>query len=117
MRPGVGGPSNQDHDDEHGGDGDRPIVARQGQVRQIGGHRNSSNVFLTRRTRSAPMLTAASKMMPSNSGCSSGAISKTRKKKEITRNMRAPKIEPIAPPVPPNSEVPPMTTAAIELSV
>ena len=56
-------------------------------------------------------------MIPSNSGCSSGAMSKMRKKKEITRRTRAPKIEPIAPPVPPSSEVPPITTAAIELSV
>ena len=36
------------------------------------GHRNSSSVFLTRNTRSAPMLTAARRMIPSNSGCSSG---------------------------------------------
>ena len=33
------------------------------------------------------------------------------------RKISAPKIEPIALPEPPNSEMPPMTTAAIELSV
>ncbi len=44
-------------------------------------------------------------------------MSKMRKKKEITRKMSAPKIEPIALPVPPSSEVPPMTTAAIEFKV
>ena len=31
--------------------------------------------------------------------------------------VKAPKIEPIAEPKPPNSDVPPITTAAIELSV
>ena len=70
-----------------------------------------------RSTRSAPMLTAASRMMPSKSGCSNGAMSKIRKKNEITRRISAPKIEPIALPVPPSSDVPPMTTAAIEFSV
>ena len=63
------------------------------------------------------MLTAARRMIPSNSGCSSGAILKMRKKKEMTRRISAPKTEPIAPPVPPSSEVPPITTEAIELSV
>ena len=37
--------------------------------------------------------------------------------KDMTRKIKAPKIEPIAPPVPPISDVPPITTAAIELSV
>ena len=41
------------------------------------------------------MLTAASRISPSNSGCSSGAMSKMRKKKEMTRRISAPKIEPI----------------------
>ena len=40
-----------------------------------------------------------------------------RKQNEIARSTRAPKIEPMAPPEPPNSEVPPITTAAIEFSV
>ena len=44
-------------------------------------------------------------------------MSKMRKLKEMTRRTSAPKIEPMAPPVPPSSEVPPMTTAAIEFSV
>ena len=63
------------------------------------------------------MLTAASRIRPSNSGCSKGAMSKMRKKKEMTRKIMAPKIEPMALPVPPSSEVPPMTTEAMELSV
>ncbi len=63
------------------------------------------------------MLTAASRMMPSNSGCSSGAMSKMRKKYEMTRRISAPNTEPIAPPLPPSSEVPPITTAAIEFKV
>ena len=33
------------------------------------------------------MLTAAKRIIPSKSGCRSGAISKTRKKKEITRKI------------------------------
>ena len=44
-------------------------------------------------------------------------MSKMRKKKEITRRIIAPNTEPIAPPVPPSSDVPPMTTEAIEFSV
>ena len=44
-------------------------------------------------------------------------MSKMRKKKEMTRKIMAPKIEPMALPVPPSSEVPPMTTEAMELSV
>src|SRR6202034_4523434 len=110
----VGRPGDQDCDDEKCGDEDRPVVARQRQVRGYRGHLKSSNVFLTRNIRSAPMLTAARRMSPSNRGWSSGAISKIRKKKEITRRMSAPKIEPIAPPVPPRSDVPPITTEAIE---
>jgi len=35
----------------------------------------------------------------------------------MVRSTNAPKMVPIAPPEPPNSEVPPTTTAAIELSV
>ena len=35
----------------------------------------------------------------------------------MVRSTKAPKIEPIALPAPPTSEVPPITTAAIELSV
>ena len=35
----------------------------------------------------------------------------------MVRNIKAPKIAPIALPEPPNSETPPSTTAAIEKSV
>ena len=44
-------------------------------------------------------------------------MSKMRKLNEIARITKAPNIEPIAPPVPPSSDVPPITTAAIEFSV
>src|SRR5882672_1406777 len=111
----IGGARHQDDEDEKGRDQDRAVVAREAGAHRR--HRKSSSVFLTRSTPSAPMLTAASRISPSNSGCSSGAMSKMRKKKEITRRIMAPKIEPMALPVPPSSDVPPMTTDAIELSV
>ena len=44
-------------------------------------------------------------------------MSKTRKLKEMTFKISVPKIDPIALPVPPKSDVPPITTEAIEESV
>ena len=44
-------------------------------------------------------------------------IDRMRKLKATTRRISAPNIDPIAPPMPPNSEVPPITTAAIEFKV
>src|ERR1700724_967505 len=102
----IGGARHQDDEDEQGRDEDRAVVAREAETRRR--HRKSSSVFLTRSTPSAPMLTAASRIRPSNSGCSSGGMSKMRKKKEITRKIMAPKIEPRALPVPPRRGGPPM---------
>src|ERR1700737_2131180 len=100
MRQRVDRPCDEDHDNEQPRNDDRPIVARQSQTCREGAHRNSSSVFLMRRTLSAPMLTAARRMIPSKSGCSNGAISKIRKKNEMMRKISAPKIEPIALPAP-----------------
>ena len=44
-------------------------------------------------------------------------MSKTKSRSPTVRRTKAPKIEPMALPDPPNSDVPPITTAAIELSV
>ncbi len=55
--------------------------------------------------------------MPSNKGCNSGAMLKMRKVKEITRRVAAPNAEPTTPPAPPSSDVPPITTEAMEFSV
>jgi hypothetical protein len=41
----------------------------------------------------------------------------TRKHKVVERRTAAPKAEPIAPPAPPASDVPPITTAANEFNV
>ena len=78
--PGIAGSGDQDGDDEQRRDQDRPVVARRLKDGRKRAHRNSSSVFFTRSTRSAPMLTAARRIIPSNSGCSSGAMSKMRKK-------------------------------------
>ena len=68
LAPGVGGSGDEDRDDEQRRDQDRAVVARRLEDGRKRAHRNSSNVFLTLSTRKAPMLTAASRMMPSNSG-------------------------------------------------
>ena len=44
-------------------------------------------------------------MTPWNSGCHSGSRSKTNSRSPIVRNAKAPKIEPIALPAPPASDV------------
>ena len=67
--------------------------------------------------RSEPRLTANSSTTPTNSGCSTGFMSNTNSRSPTVRITNAPKIEPMALPEPPNSDVPPITTAAIELSV
>src|SRR5574337_1177000 len=78
--PGVHRAGDEDRHDEEGRDEDRPVVARGLEDGGKRRHRKSSSVFLTRNTRKAPMLTAARRMIPSNNGWSSGAMSKTRKK-------------------------------------
>src|SRR6202023_1528968 len=89
--PGIGGARVHDSDGPQRRNQDRPVVAGERQARRDRTHLNSSSVFLTRSTRSAPMLTAARRMIPSNSGCSSGAMSEMRKKNEMTLRIIAPK--------------------------
>src|SRR5260370_41600686 len=115
MGDGIGGARHQDDEDEQGRDQDRAVVVREAGAHRR--HRKSSSVFLTRSTPSAAILTAASKIRPSNSGCSKGAMSKMRKKKQMTRKIMAPKIEPMALPVPPSTEGRRMSTDARAVSV
>ena len=61
--------------------------------------------------------TASSSTTPWNSGCHSGSMSKTKSRSPMVRKASAPKIAPMALPLPPNSDTPPSTTAAIEYSV
>src|SRR6266403_1460326 len=80
-------------------------------------HPKSSRRLRRRKMRAAPRLTAVSRTMPWKRGCQSGGRSKTKSRSSIVRRTKAPKIEPMALPAPPKSEVPPMTTEAIELRV
>jgi len=93
----------------------RAIVARQSQRARNRDHRKVSNVFWTRSMRSAPMLTAASRIIPSNRGCNQrGDVEHAEEKRDHAQDQCA-DMEPIAPPVPPRSEVPPITTEAMEV--
>src|SRR5690606_8725056 len=94
---GVEAAGQQQHDDEADGDGDRAVDGFQHRLHQL----NSSRRVFTRNTRAAPRLTAPSSTTPWNRGCHSGGRSKTNSRSSMVRRMKAPKIEPTAPPAPP----------------
>src|SRR5215213_5433060 len=116
-------PDEQDEQDEAGRKDHGFVVGPEAQAswrdNRVGGsaHRNTSSLFLRRSSLSPPMLTAARSTSPSKRGCRRGATSKMRKLNEIVRSTIAPIMDPMALPVPPRSDVPPMTTAAMEFSV
>jgi hypothetical protein len=68
MSDRITGTRHQADEHEQGRNEDRAVVARQADP-----HRYNSSAFLTSSMPSAPMLTATSKISPSNSGCSRGA--------------------------------------------
>src|SRR6267142_2571181 len=113
--PVVYAAENDEDDDETERDENRPIDSLQ-TPRHRAAPRNCSRLG-ARRTRIAPRLTAPSRIRPWINGCMSGWMSKTKSRSLTVRKTNAPKIEPIAPPAPPISDVPPITTAAMELSV
>ena len=112
---GVAGAERQDDEDEEAGDRDRAVLrgecVHRGSAQQLEAVLDAEGAAGTEAHGSQQDQALEQRLEQR------AATSKMRKLKEMARMTRAPNSEPIAPPEPPMSEVPPITTAAIEFSV